>query len=83
MGEWTEMFRRDPDLGIMEHAYMKLKTQSKPSKQGNFSAVGDHTDIDTFQIQTYIRHPSHGRHKSQTQIDSGKKRSYRWRWHCQ
>lgn len=29
MAEWTEMFRRDPDLGIMEGAYMKLKTQSK------------------------------------------------------
>ncbi|KAH3914004.1 class E vacuolar protein-sorting machinery protein HSE1 [Parastagonospora nodorum] len=39
MGEWSEMFSRDPDLGIMEGAYMKLKTQnpnlrapSKPQK---------------------------------------------------
>ncbi|KAG7006287.1 hypothetical protein G7Y79_00015g038770 [Physcia stellaris] len=40
MGEWTEMFSRDPDLGIMEQAYMKLKSQnpnlhppSKPTKR--------------------------------------------------
>ncbi|KAF1850224.1 uncharacterized protein K460DRAFT_350304 [Cucurbitaria berberidis CBS 394.84] len=39
MAEWTEMFARDPDLGIMSGAYMKLKTQnpnlrapSKPQK---------------------------------------------------
>ena len=29
MAEWAEMFSRDPDLGIMEQAYMKLKNQSK------------------------------------------------------
>ena len=29
MAEWTEMFSKDPDLGIMEGAYMRLKTQSK------------------------------------------------------
>lgn len=28
MGEWTEMFKSNPDLGIMEQAYMKLKSQS-------------------------------------------------------
>jgi len=28
MEEWTEMFAKDPDLGIMEQAYMKLKSQS-------------------------------------------------------
>lgn len=28
MGEWTEMFGRDPDLGIMEGAYQRLKSQS-------------------------------------------------------
>ncbi|KAL0261404.1 ESCRT-0 subunit protein hse1 [Diplodia seriata] len=28
MGEWTEMFASNPDLGIMEQAYMRLKTQS-------------------------------------------------------
>ncbi|KAF7565706.1 VHS multi-domain protein [Pyrenophora tritici-repentis] len=39
MGEWTDMFARDPDLGIMSGAYMKLKSQnpnlrapSKPQK---------------------------------------------------
>ena len=29
MSEWTEMFRKDPDLGIMEQAYTRLKSQSK------------------------------------------------------
>ncbi|KAJ5596124.1 hypothetical protein N7450_002582 [Penicillium hetheringtonii] len=40
MEEWTEMFSSNPDFGIMEQAYMKLKTQnpnlqppSKPVKQ--------------------------------------------------
>lgn len=28
MAEWSDMFARDPDLGIMSGAYMKLKTQS-------------------------------------------------------
>lgn len=28
MAEWTEMFRSNPDLGIMEQAYTKLKSQS-------------------------------------------------------
>lgn len=40
LGEWTEMFSKDPDLGIMEQAFMKLKSQnpnlhppSKPTKR--------------------------------------------------
>lgn len=28
MAEWADMFAKDPDLGIMEQAYSKLKTQS-------------------------------------------------------
>lgn len=32
MEDWTEMFRSDPDLGIMEQAFMRLKTQN-PSLQ--------------------------------------------------
>jgi signal transducing adaptor molecule len=28
MAEWTELFTNNPDFGIMEQAYMKLKTQS-------------------------------------------------------
>jgi hypothetical protein len=28
MEEWTEMFSSNPDFGIMEQAYMKLKTTS-------------------------------------------------------
>ncbi|KAB8346244.1 hypothetical protein FH972_023289 [Carpinus fangiana] len=40
VAEWAEMFSKDPDLGIMEQAYMRLKSQnpnlqppSKPYKQ--------------------------------------------------
>ncbi len=29
MAEWTEMFSKDPDLGILEQAYVRLKSQSK------------------------------------------------------
>jgi signal transducing adaptor molecule len=29
MEEWTEMFASNPDFGIMEQAYMKLKTTSE------------------------------------------------------
>lgn len=32
MGEWSEMFSRDPDLGIMQGAYNKLKSQSRCPK---------------------------------------------------
>jgi signal transducing adaptor molecule len=28
MEEWTQMFASNPDFGIMEQAYMKLKTTS-------------------------------------------------------
>lgn len=28
MAEWSEMFSKEPDLGIMEQAYYKLKSQS-------------------------------------------------------
>jgi signal transducing adaptor molecule len=31
MAEWAEMFAGNPDLGIMEQAYMKLKMQSRLS----------------------------------------------------
>ncbi|KAI4251002.1 MAG: hypothetical protein LQ352_005136 [Teloschistes flavicans] len=40
LAEWSDMFAKDPDLGIMEQAYMKLKSQnpnlhppSKPTKR--------------------------------------------------
>lgn len=33
MAEWAEMFARDPDLGIMEQAYGKLKSQSIQSQR--------------------------------------------------
>jgi hypothetical protein len=29
MADWAEMFAKDADLGIMEQAYMKLKTTSE------------------------------------------------------
>lgn len=29
MAEWSTMFARDPDLGIMEQGYSRLKSSSK------------------------------------------------------
>lgn len=31
MAEWAEMFSKDPDLGIMDQAYNRLKSQSLSS----------------------------------------------------
>ncbi|OJJ64488.1 hypothetical protein ASPSYDRAFT_39223 [Aspergillus sydowii CBS 593.65] len=46
MEDWTEMFASNPDFGIMEQAYMKLKTQNPnlqpPSKPGKREI----TDVD-------------------------------------
>lgn len=33
LGAWTETFAKDPDLGIMQQAFMKLKSQSTTSRQ--------------------------------------------------
>lgn len=33
MAEWAEMFSNNPDLGIMEGAYMKLKNQSTSTRR--------------------------------------------------
>ncbi|KAJ5721563.1 uncharacterized protein N7483_009497 [Penicillium malachiteum] len=46
MEEWTEMFSSNPDFGIMEQAYMKLKSQNpnlQPPSKPVKSAI---TDID-------------------------------------
>lgn len=34
MGEWSEMFKKDHDLGVMEQQYMKLKSQSINTEAG-------------------------------------------------
>ena len=42
MAEWSEEFSKDPDLGIMDQAYMKLKTQSmllSMSKNGKLTTI--------------------------------------------
>lgn len=31
MADWAKMFSKEPNLGTMEQAYMKLKSQSKRS----------------------------------------------------
>lgn len=33
LGTWSETFAKDPDLGIMEQAFIKLKSQSTTSRQ--------------------------------------------------
>lgn len=42
MAEWSEMFSSDPDLGIMQGAYQKLKAQSTLRHMWQRSTV-DHT----------------------------------------
>ncbi|MCJ1441910.1 MAG: ESCRT-0 subunit protein hse1 [Stictis urceolatum] len=46
MAEWTEMFAKDPDLGIMEGAYMKLKTQNPNLQPPSKPVKREITDID-------------------------------------
>jgi hypothetical protein len=36
MAEWAEMFSNDPDLGIMQGAYMKLKSQSEFAREHRY-----------------------------------------------
>lgn len=43
LGEWTEMFSKDPDLGIMGQAYNKLKSQSKSSEPLSNYLAGFHS----------------------------------------
>lgn len=72
MEEWTEMFSKDPDLGIMEQAYMRLKTQSRIANSGG------RTNSNNLQTQTYTHHRNHKRHSSQIKTGSEKSRSYKW-----
>jgi hypothetical protein len=76
MEEWTEMFSRDTDLGIMEQAYMRLKTQSMFSCQG-------YRIVNTNLTQTliYILHRNHRRRSSPTRIDGEKKTNCKWPLH--
>ncbi|OCL06183.1 hypothetical protein AOQ84DRAFT_82415 [Glonium stellatum] len=46
MAEWTEMFSSDPDLGIMQGAYMKLKTQNPSLRPPSKPQKTQITDID-------------------------------------
>ncbi|KAK5156837.1 hypothetical protein LTR04_005525 [Oleoguttula sp. CCFEE 6159] len=46
MAEWTEMFSKDPDLGIMEQAYMKLKSQNPNLHPPSKPIKREITDVD-------------------------------------
>ncbi|KKY27228.1 putative class e vacuolar protein-sorting machinery protein hse1 [Phaeomoniella chlamydospora] len=46
MAEWTKMFASNPDLGIMEQAYMKLKTQNPNLQPPQAPTKRQITDID-------------------------------------
>jgi hypothetical protein len=56
LGEWTEMFSKDPDLGIMSQAYNKLKSQS--NALGHYHATYNRFGSRSWQIPTSTRHPS-------------------------
>ncbi|THC97689.1 hypothetical protein EYZ11_002852 [Aspergillus tanneri] len=46
MQEWTEMFSSNPDFGIMEQAYMKLKTQNPNLQPPSKPVKTEITDVD-------------------------------------
>ncbi|OCK81648.1 hypothetical protein K432DRAFT_350618 [Lepidopterella palustris CBS 459.81] len=46
MAEWTEMFASNPDLGIMQGAYMKLKSQNPNLRPPQAPQKTQITDID-------------------------------------
>jgi signal transducing adaptor molecule len=75
MGEWTEMFSRDPDLGIMQGAYTKLKSQSMFNQDVGFGYIM----LNRLQIQTSDRRRNRGRRRSPTWTARRKRRSCRWR----
>lgn len=75
MGEWTEMFRSDPDLGFMEQAYMRLKSQSQYSVR---KAEDDEADLYRPQLaassSTYeTTHHGHGQAKGGRRTPDGTK----------
>lgn len=75
MGEWAEMFSREPDFGIMEQAYMKLKTQSTPVYEilHSYELRRSHK-----QIPIYIRRQNLQNAKSQTWTDIRRKKNSKW-----
>ncbi|KAL4788324.1 hypothetical protein BJX76DRAFT_316231 [Aspergillus varians] len=46
MEDWTEMFASNPDFGIMEQAYMKLKTQNPNLQPPSKPVKREITDVD-------------------------------------
>ncbi|KAF2649010.1 hypothetical protein K491DRAFT_698467 [Lophiostoma macrostomum CBS 122681] len=46
MGEWTDMFASNPDLGIMEGAYLKLKNQNPNLRPPSKPMKAQITDVD-------------------------------------
>jgi len=46
MAEWSEMFNKDPDLGIMEQAYQRLKSQNPNLHPPSKPMKAQITDVD-------------------------------------
>lgn len=72
------MFANNPDFGIMEQAYMKLKTQSKA--HGTPTLAMMQGLISFSQIPTYSLRLNPGNERLQRQIGRRKKKNCRWRW---
>ena len=78
MAEWTEMFAKDPDLGIMEQAYMKLKSQSLFIICSNLIVVANRS-LPSLQIPLF-KHPQSLRSNVlRKRIVRKKRTNYRWR----
>jgi hypothetical protein len=69
------MFSSNTELGIMEQAYMKLKSQS----MSYFDRPRTGQETKESQIRIYNLHKHLARGRLQILIDRKKKRSYRWR----
>jgi hypothetical protein len=74
IAEWAKMFSNNIELGIMEQAYMKLKSQSRLTMHAYEATMINETQI---RIYNPLKHLP--RDKSQTLTDRRKKKSSRWR----
>ena len=67
MSEWSDMFAKDPDLGIMQGAYERLKSQSR-----SCSSEWQHAGTDRISLDPNLRPPSKPQKTQITDVDRQK-----------
>lgn len=73
LGEWTEMFAKDPALGVMEQAFLKLKSQSRASSAAH---VCRRSYADWLKIQRFFSLQNLPNSKLLILIDKRRRRNY-------